>query len=484
MDVTGDELKMIAKELGVPMSKADVKAALLAMDENGDNEIEFEEFRDWWVLQSSQPTAGDGGAMGVFKRKLAESTARTVMEFDWATFAQLCKECNLLGKQDLKSRRINPAGALLSPSVQLAFRKALHEDYDPAEEAHAEAERVRKRKGVLSKKDEELEQQRKDAWKVERMRFDPFFVAMSIIAAEMFGESADAILQMDKLIRRIETSGGSRAAKWFDRAEQCFAVMAYEDALKDFNKAISLDDTSCKYFSSRAAAHAAMQDWDMMMKDAQQTIDLVDRYEGGLVTPDELVSLHNFKNLAETFYSPPTWLHGQIRQWELRNKDEEITRQAEAAQVTPRTADALAAQLDQQQADAKHAAEAAKQLRRASARPALAEVIEDLHGEVKRAAKAPGGSVSIIDYAASLMDGARFHFTALCCALLPLYRCVALQHTTMPLCSIVSGKKPTTNPAVIQSLCCWQVWVARHAAVCWSVCCCVLLHRLSGTSKG
>jgi tetratricopeptide (TPR) repeat protein len=257
MDVTGDELKMIAKELGVPMSKADVKAALLAMDENGDNEIEFEEFRDWWVLQSSQPTAGDGGAMGVFKRKLAESTARTVMEFDWATFAQLCKECNLLGKQDLKSRRINPAGALLSPSVQFAFRKALHEDYDPAEEAHAEAERARKRKGVLSKKDEELEQQRKDAWKVERMRFDPFFVAMSIIAAEMFEESADAILQMDKLIRRIETSGGSRAAKWFDRAEQCFAVMAYEDALKDFNKAISLDDTSCKYFSSRAGAKNA-----------------------------------------------------------------------------------------------------------------------------------------------------------------------------------------------------------------------------------
>ena len=183
-----------------------------------------------------------------------------------------------------------------------------------------------------------------------------------------------------------------------------------------------------------AAAHAAMQDWDMMMKDAQQTIDLVDRYEGGLVTPDELVSLHNFKNLAETFYSPPTWLHGQIRQWELRNKDEEITRQAEAAQVTPRTADALAAQLDQQQADAKHAAEAAKQLRRASARPVLAEVIEDMHGEVKRAAKAPGGSVSMIDYAASLMDG----------ALLPLCRCVVrfypfaaalCSSAPLPLCS-------------------------------------------------
>ena len=59
------------------------------------------------------------------------------------------------------------------------------------------------------------------------------FTAMGIIAAEMFENDAP-ILQMDKLIRRIETSGGSRAKKWFDRAEKSFANMAYEDALKDF----------------------------------------------------------------------------------------------------------------------------------------------------------------------------------------------------------------------------------------------------------
>jgi|EP01043_Picozoa_sp_COSAG02_P035520 hypothetical protein len=58
---------------------------------------------------------------------------------------------------------------------------------------------------------------------------------MGTIAAEMFENDAP-ILQMDKLIRRIETSGGSRAAKWFDRAEKSFAKMAYEDALKDFDK--------------------------------------------------------------------------------------------------------------------------------------------------------------------------------------------------------------------------------------------------------
>ena len=61
------------------------------------------------------------------------------------------------------------------------------------------------------------------------------FVAMGTIAAEMF-ENDSPILQMDKLIRRIETSGASRAAKWFDRAEKSFAKMAYEDALKDFDK--------------------------------------------------------------------------------------------------------------------------------------------------------------------------------------------------------------------------------------------------------
>lgn len=170
-------------------------------------------------------------------------------------------------------------------------------------------------------------------------------------------------------------------------------------------QAISLDDSSCKYFSSRAAAHAAMQDWDSMMKDAQQTIDLVDRYEGGLVTQDELISLHNFKNLAETFYSPPAWLHGQIRQYELRCKDEAIAKAAETA-ATPRSRDVLAQQVGRQQDDAKRAAEAAKQLRRASARPDLSAVISDLHGEVKRSAQAPGGAVSMIDYAASLMDGA------------------------------------------------------------------------------
>ena len=172
-----------------------------------------------------------------------------------------------------------------------------------------------------------------------------------------------------------------------------------------FCQAISLDDTSCKYFSSRAAAHAALQDWDSMMADARQAIDLVDRYEVGLLTQDELVSLHNFKNLAETFYSPPAWLHGQIRQYELSQKDEAIATAAEAA-ATPRSADALAQRVGHDHEEATRAAEAAKQLRRASARPEISAVIAELHGEVKRSVQGPDAAVSMLSYAASLLDGA------------------------------------------------------------------------------
>ena len=31
----------------------------------------------------------------------------------WILMQDICKECNLLGKQDMKTRRINPSGALL-----------------------------------------------------------------------------------------------------------------------------------------------------------------------------------------------------------------------------------------------------------------------------------------------------------------------------------------------------------------------------------
>ena len=159
------------------------------------------------------------------------------------------------------------------------------------------------------------------------------------------------------------------------------------------------------------------------MADARQAIDLVDRYEGGLLTQDELVSLHNFKNLAETFYSPPAWLHGQMRQYELCLKDEAIATAAEAA-ATPRSADALAQRMGHEQEEAARAAEAAKQQRRASAQPEVSAVLADVHGEVKRSLQGPDAAVSLLSYAASLLDGApskqqrqRLQHWAVCVAL-------------------------------------------------------------------
>ena len=45
-------MRAITVALGVPMSPAEIDAALLLMDENGDNQIEFEEFQRWWLLQT------------------------------------------------------------------------------------------------------------------------------------------------------------------------------------------------------------------------------------------------------------------------------------------------------------------------------------------------------------------------------------------------------------------------------------------------
>lgn len=209
-----------------------------------------------------------------------------------------------------------------------------------------------------------------------------------------------------------------------------------------------------------------------MMEDAQQTIDLVDRYEGGLVTPDELVSLHNFKNLAETFYSPPAWLHGQMRQYELRLKDEAVEKAAEAA-ATPRSADALAQSVGQQQEEANRAAEAAKQLRRASARPEISAVISDLHGEVKRSAQAPGGAVSMLDYAASLMDGATST---------PPYRlrCVAFRSVAGLILSVwrsLLAVAVVGNPSSFVTLILWQTMVR------WSIQI-ILRHRRETAVRG
>eukprot|EP01050_Picozoa_sp_SAG11_P000498 SAG11_NODE_16_length_26235_cov_39.900417_2_plen_111_part_00 len=47
--IDADEFRAIVSELGLKISEAQITEALLIMDENGDNEIEFHEFRDWWA---------------------------------------------------------------------------------------------------------------------------------------------------------------------------------------------------------------------------------------------------------------------------------------------------------------------------------------------------------------------------------------------------------------------------------------------------
>ena len=394
--IDGDELKMIGRELGVPMSKSDIDAALKIMDENGDNEIEFEEFRDWWVLQGSSGE-GSSGPMAIFKKQLMESVSRGKMQFDYDTFAQLCRECNLLGKM-LKSRAVKPAGALLEDRIQYAFRMAMDPEWDAAAAEVAEAEMRAQR--VKSKKEEAALRQQLEVWKHELMDFEKFFSAIEIVASEMFEKDPDPIVQVDKLIRRIEQSGGSRAAKWVDRAEKAFGELDYANALQSLDKAIKLDDSSCQFFSARAATHAAMQDWNAALADACTTIDLVDRYEGGQLSQDELVSLASFKDLGEAFYTPPTWLQGQLREYELRKKDEEVAAQVAAA-AAPQNSEDSARRTEEMKA--KEAAEAAKAQRRASTRPEVDAVIAGLHGSVKKAAFTKG-SVPMLEYAASLLD--------------------------------------------------------------------------------
>ena len=49
---------------------------------------------------------------------------------------------------------------------------------------------------------------------------------------------------------------------------------------------------------------------------------------------DELVALENFKDLGETFYQVPSWLHGQLREYELREKDDEVAKMLEENALT------------------------------------------------------------------------------------------------------------------------------------------------------
>ena len=153
-----------------------------------------------------------------------------------------------------------------------------------------------------------------------------------MIAVEMFPDMLagtddyvpDVSKQVEKLRRRMQKAEGTRAKNWGDRAEKSFEKLAYDEALLRLDKAIELDEGNSLLYSSRGAAHAAVQDWGGTLDDLEACIANLDPHRQGTISQDELVALENFKDLGETFYQVPSWLHGQLREYELREKDDEV----------------------------------------------------------------------------------------------------------------------------------------------------------------
>ena len=193
-----------------------------------------------------------------------------------------------------------------------------------------------------------------------------------MIAVEMFPDMLagtddyvpDVSKQVEKLRRRMQKAEGTRAKNWGDRAEKSFEKLAYDEALLRLDKAIELDEGNSLLYSSRGAAHAAVQDWGGTLDDLEACIANLDPHRQGTISQDELVALENFKDLGETFYQVPSWLHGQLREYELREKDDEVAKMLEE--------NALTYQRSAAEREAKEAADAAKAHRRASTRPGKA----------------------------------------------------------------------------------------------------------------
>ena len=144
----------------------------------------------------------------------------------------------------------------------------------------------------------------------------------------------DVSKQVEKLRRRMQKAEGTRAKNWGDRAEKSFEKLAYDEALLRLDKAIELDEGNSLLYSSRGAAHAAVQDWGGTLDDLDACIANLDPHRQGTISQDELVALENFKDLGETFYQVPSWLHGQLREYELREKDDEVAKMLEENALT------------------------------------------------------------------------------------------------------------------------------------------------------
>jgi hypothetical protein len=328
--IDADELRAIAVELGVPMSEDELQEALGIMDENGDNEIEFSEFSDWWVLQS---TRANNRAMGVFKKRLEEMVERGRLELDFLTFSQLCFECKLSAKFEPSGPKFRhtSTGTLSSEDIGKHYRRLsdpnraledpipsefYEEEAAPVKDADAErpdtassshskgsprgrpgtgdtaASRASEmRPGTGDTAASRASKDAKDpkpqgvpipAWHRKAIGVEDFLAAIRNIAQQLWpSDSADAAA--DKLVRRVQKSGGARANQFGDRGETEFGKFNFGGAEHQFAEAIKLDGDRHEFYSSRAAARAAQQDWDQALADALGCVDRIDRYESGTI---------------------------------------------------------------------------------------------------------------------------------------------------------------------------------------------------------
>lgn len=366
------ELRAITVELKLPMSEAELSAALLIMDGNGDNEIEFDgasaaanclrqcppdgcpepkrfllfraEFRGWWLLQS---TKEGNSAMKVFKQRLEEVVERGRLDIDFKTFTDLCFECKL---------GADPAGAKMKAATGLVpildQEKIYRREADPNRELPGEE------------------------WKSRPFLIEMFLSAMKSLSSLLFDhESPEQAL--DKLVRRIQQSGSARAEQFCERAEADYRDQNYNTAEQLFSTAIDLDDERHDYFSRRATTRAAKQDWDHALEDAVRVIEHVDRYNSGVLDTEELKSLASLHMLGENCYHEPAWLTAQLAQHSRGSTSPVCSGGGRSSRASSSWA-----------------------LARDGTRPSTPELIRSLHPAVaKKSVAAP-----LVDYAASLVS--------------------------------------------------------------------------------
>ena len=167
--------------------------------------------------------------MAEFKRQLEEMVDRGKLEIDFATFRDLCVDCQIA----------NPPAANRTPtpsSVQEGLGDVGGEaGRSPAPSASNQAllpdSQLRKEYRRLVDPDRLME----DAeWAAATVNGEQFLAAMRRIAAQLYPAAAGEAEALDKLVRRVQRSSAARANLFCARAEAEFVSENYELAEKLF----------------------------------------------------------------------------------------------------------------------------------------------------------------------------------------------------------------------------------------------------------